>query len=28
VFAQPKHPFDRRISDPSPMLKAEAKPRT
>ncbi|WP_291012039.1 transglycosylase SLT domain-containing protein [Hydrogenophaga sp.] len=28
VFAQPTHPFDQRISDPSPMLKAEAKPRT
>ena len=27
VFAQPTHPFGRRISDPSPMLKAEAKPR-
>lgn len=28
VFAHPTHPFDQRISDPSPMLKAETKPRT
>ena len=28
VFAHPTHPFDQRVSGPSPMLKAEVKPRT